>query len=53
MKNRDIVIELAQCPKCGGKLEEDSNKGVRCQECEAHYPEIGNMIWLFEDPGFT
>ncbi|SMF28847.1 hypothetical protein [Pseudobacteriovorax antillogorgiicola] len=52
MKHTNVVLDLAQCPKCQGKLREASDGGVACEDCNSLYPEFGNIIWLFEEPHY-
>src|SRR6266508_4048245 len=43
------VVELCQCPRCGGALE-IAKGGPRCGACGTEFPLVEDIPCLFTDP---
>jgi uncharacterized protein YbaR (Trm112 family) len=46
------LIDVLACPRCDKPLDADDST-LRCTGCEIDYPRVGNVPWLFSEPGFS
>lgn len=47
------LLALLQCPRCRRAPLAATPEGFTCRACRVDYPRLGDLPWLFADPGLA
>ena len=53
MSPRPSIVDFTACPACRKVALRASGDAVHCGACNARYPLIGGIPWLFREPALT
>ncbi len=51
MPDEPSLSDLIACPRCDKTPLASNNGGYRCTACKVDYPAVGDIPWLFAEPG--